>query len=37
MRGDRKGQYCVRINDPWRVCFIWSDMGPADVEIVDYH
>jgi proteic killer suppression protein len=35
--GDRKGQHRIRINQKWRVCFIWSDSGPAQVEIVDYH
>lgn len=34
---DRKGQHSIRINDQWRVCFIWTDNGPEDVEIVDYH
>ncbi len=37
LRGDRQGQYSIRINDQWRVCFRWSDAGPEDVEIVDYH
>jgi proteic killer suppression protein len=37
LRGDRAGQYSIRINDQWRVCFSWSEHGPADVEIVDYH
>ena len=37
LKGDRKGQHSIRINDQWRVCFIWSGVGPADVEIVDYH
>ena len=37
LRGDRRGQYSVRINDQWRVCFRWEQGGPADVEIVDYH
>ena len=37
LRGDRAGQHSVRINDQWRVCFVWTDQGPADVEIVDYH
>ena len=37
LRGSRAGQYSVRINDQWRVCFVWTDRGPADVEIVDYH
>jgi proteic killer suppression protein len=37
LRGDREGQYSIRINDQWRLCFRWSDEGPEDVEIVDYH
>jgi len=37
LKGDRKGQHSIRINDQWRICFVWSDDGPADVEIVDYH
>lgn len=37
LSGDRAGQYSVRINKQWRICFIWTDQGPADVEIVDYH
>ncbi len=37
LRGDRKGQHSVRINDQFRICFRWSDDGPTDVEIVDYH
>jgi proteic killer suppression protein len=37
LRGDRKGQHSVRINDQWRICFVWSDAGPTQVEIVDYH
>jgi toxin HigB-1 len=39
LRGDRAGQYSIRINDQWRICFEWpSDAtGPANVEIVDYH
>jgi proteic killer suppression protein len=35
--GDRKGQHSIRINDQWRICFRWSEGGPIDVEIVDYH
>jgi len=37
--GDRKGQYSIRINDQWRICFEWhgSSLGPSSVEIVDYH
>ncbi len=37
LRGARKGQYSIRINQQWRICFAWSDRGPYDVEIVDYH
>ena len=37
LKGDRSGQYSVRINDQWRICFRWSDQGPVDVEIIDYH
>jgi proteic killer suppression protein len=37
LRGDRKGQHSIRINDQWRVCFIWRTDGPHQVEIVDYH
>lgn len=35
--GDRKGQHSIRINDQFRVCFVWTAEGPAEVEIVDYH
>jgi toxin HigB-1 len=35
--GDRQGQHSVRINDQWRVCFRWTEAGPEDIEIVDYH
>lgn len=37
LRGDRKGQHSIRINDQWRVCFVWTAAGPVEVEIVDYH
>jgi len=37
LSGDRQGQHSIRINDQWRVCFVWTDAGAADVEIVDYH
>jgi len=37
LRGDRVGQYSIRINQQWRVCFSWSDVGPEDIEIVDCH
>ena len=35
--GDRAGQYSIRVNDQYRICFRWTEHGPADVEIVDYH
>ena len=39
LKGDRKGDYSIRINDQWRICFKWPDRspGPTDVEIADYH
>lgn len=37
LRGDRQGQYSIRINQQWRVCFEWYEDGPHNVEIVDYH
>ncbi|AXJ07663.1 proteic killer protein [Pseudomonas fluorescens] len=37
LEGDRKGQYSIRINAQWRICFVWGLNGPEDVEIVDYH
>ena len=37
LRGNRKGQYSVRINDQWRLCFVWREGDAYDVEIVDYH
>jgi proteic killer suppression protein len=37
LRGDRAGQHSLRVNDQYRVCFVWTDQGPTDVEIVDYH
>ena len=39
LRGDRAGQYSIRVNDQWRICFLWPDgqVGPSAVEIVDYH
>lgn len=36
-KGNRKGQHNIRVNDQWRVCFVWTREGPKDVEIVDYH
>lgn len=37
LRGDRAGQFSIRINEKFRVCFKWSDLGAANVEVVDYH
>lgn len=37
LSGDRLGQHSIRINQQWRICFAWTDAGPVDVEIVDYH
>ncbi|MFH1873558.1 MAG: type II toxin-antitoxin system RelE/ParE family toxin [Pseudomonadota bacterium] len=37
LKGDRKGQHSIRINDQWRICFRWTNAGPDAVEIVDYH
>ena len=37
LKGDRIGQHSIRINDQYRVCFRWTEAGPEDVEIVDYH
>jgi proteic killer suppression protein len=39
LKGDRAGQWSIRINDQWRICFVWGkdDPGPSEVEIVDYH
>jgi len=37
LSGDRAGQHSIRINDQWRVCFVWTAVGPENVEIVDYH
>ncbi|MCL2829506.1 MAG: type II toxin-antitoxin system RelE/ParE family toxin [Betaproteobacteria bacterium] len=37
LKGDRKGQHSIRINDQWRVCFVWREDGAHQVEIVDYH
>jgi proteic killer suppression protein len=37
LKGKRKGQHSIRVNDQFRVCFRWTKEGPADVEIVDYH
>lgn len=37
LKGDRYGQYSIRINDQWRICFAWTEGGPSDVFIIDYH
>lgn len=37
LKGARRGQYSIRINDQWRICFRWSEAGASDVEIIDYH
>lgn len=37
LSGDRQGQYSIRINNQWRICFVWTEAGPEHVEITDYH
>jgi len=37
LAGERKGQHSIRVNDQWRICFVWQENGPYQVEIVDYH
>lgn len=37
LKGNRAGQHSIRINDQWRICFVWTDAGPDKIEIVDYH
>jgi len=37
LKGDRSGQCSIRVNDRWRVCFVWTEIGPTEVEVVDYH
>ena len=37
LKGNRKGQYSIRVNDQWRLCFVWTDWGAMEIEIVDYH
>lgn len=37
LKGNRVGQHSIRVNDQWRICFTWTDSGPEDVQIVDYH
>jgi toxin HigB-1 len=37
LKGNRVGQHSIRVNDQWRLCFVWTDAGPTNVECVDYH
>ena len=37
LRGDRAGQHSIRVNDQFRICFVWTNQGPSDVEFTDYH
>jgi len=37
LKGDRRGQHSIRVNDQWRICFVWKDGGADDVELADYH
>lgn len=37
LTGDRKGQHSIRINDQYRICFVWGNLGPNEVEVTDYH
>ncbi|MDZ7801844.1 MAG: type II toxin-antitoxin system RelE/ParE family toxin [Trueperaceae bacterium] len=37
LRGDRMGQFSIRINDQYRICFVWTAAGPSEVETLDYH
>jgi proteic killer suppression protein len=37
LKADRRGQFSIRVNDRWRVCFVWAEAGPDRVEVVDYH
>ena len=37
LKGNRRGQHSIRVNDQWRICFVWGAAGPEQVEIVDYH
>ena len=37
LRGDRAGQHSIRVNDQFRLCFVWTERGPMNAEIVDYH
>ena len=37
LSGDRRGQHSIRVNDQWRVCFVWTDRGAMEIEVADYH
>jgi len=37
LKGNRTGQHSIRVNDQYRVCFVWTELGPTEVEVVDYH
>ena len=37
LHGDREGQYSIRVNDKYRICFVWTEDGPQNIEVVDYH
>lgn len=37
LKGNREGQHGIRVNDQWRICFVWTKTGPKNVELVDYH
>jgi len=37
LKGDRAGQHSIRVNDLYRICFVWTEQGPKDVELTDYH
>ena len=37
LKGKRKGQHSIRVNDQWRICFVWTDSGPIGIELIDYH
>ena len=37
LKGDRAGQYSIRVNDQWQICFVWTEGGAEDVELTDYH
>ncbi|TFD73853.1 plasmid maintenance system killer protein [Cryobacterium gelidum] len=37
LKGDQAGQHSIRVNDKWRICFVWTDAGPEEVEVIEYH